>query len=80
MELAVKTLTIDEQAVKTLTSLRGIGRKTALDLWWTFGSLEAVLGADERKLVRIMGIGPTKARQIRRRLKRDHQALKLTKG
>lgn len=47
-----------------LTSLPGIGPKTARTLWDTFGSLDAMIEADLKEINSLPGVGKKKAEQI----------------
>lgn len=46
--------------------IRHVGEQTARDLAAAFGTLEAVMAADEEQLTRVEGIGPEVARSVRR--------------
>ncbi len=61
-----RIMTLPEMQQYIVESLPFVGPKLARELLKTFGTVEKVMTASERELARVEGIGPKRAKEIRR--------------
>jgi len=63
-----------DDAEAMLAAVRGISRTTACALLDRFGSVENVLRSDESEWLSVPGVGPSRARALRRAISEQHRA------